>query len=72
MPSRALTTLRLVAFTTTLLAAGAAVAQQCQWTPQQCANYAAQIRAYAASAGSAESIAVLQQMHNRYYSCGCR
>ena len=55
-----------------LTASTAAVAQQCVWNQQQCANYAAQIRAYAANAGSPESIAVLQQMHNRYYGCGCR
>ncbi len=55
-----------------LTASGVAIAQQCTWSKAQCDAYAARIRAYAATAGSPESIAVLQQMHTQYNSCGCR
>ena len=62
--------LRPIMFGASMLACGAAVAQQC--SPAQCQRLANEIRAYAQTAGSPQSIAVLQDMHRRYYACGCK
>jgi hypothetical protein len=64
------TILRTFATCAALTAAGTAFAQQC--SQAECNRRAAEIRAYAATAGSPQSVAVLQDMHRRYYACGCR